>query len=584
MTHRIVTVQFSRDGLREGFPLDPSKPYRARIDGGPLGEFQTPWDQHTLEDHIETLRNTGEQTPTARVMKDLGMELGRALYAIPGMESALTRRNGDEQIIVYWQLDYPELARVPWELATTNQPPYPHLLERGISFVRKVPTLLEDVPAQWPTGLNKSLRLLFVWGEDKPEDVPHKQHLAELQAVCAEYGVDFVAQEIPDVATLTGLCSDLDKQFHFVHILAHGARADGNWGLRLKSAVALPEQIAKALRAGGQTPAIVTLSACDSANDKDNSFGSVAYELHAHGIPLVVASQFRLRKDVSVMSVGEGYRELLGGADLRDMMTSVRRKLAPNDNEAWANEVVYTRYRYESLDELAVVARQQAALRRANAIERKARKAKEADKIALIRQLEEETGKLRDLIDRLTVAGAGPAAFAETWGLLGSMQRRKARLRSDPPDEEDLRDACLYYEEGMRADANSHYCGVNVVHLSLRLDDQDKADEFIPLVRFAAESRIKCDFWALATAGELEVYAGDGRKAADHYREFARKVIKEVDGKDAIVEALNSAKRQIDEIVTVFADREPICRAAEASCKVLIAAIRRNGSDVEEEE
>jgi hypothetical protein len=269
---------------------------------------------------------------------------------------------------------------------------------------------------------------------------------------------------------------------------------------------------------------------------------------------------------------------LLGSGDLREILQGIRRQLAADDNEAWANEVVYSRYRYETLDDLAAVARQQAALRRAATIERKARAATPEERRAFLDALDEETEKLRGLVEYQKSLNASPGALAETFGLLGSMQRRKARLRADPPheDEEDLRDARSYYEDGMRADANAHFCGINVIHISLRLGDQQTADTFIPLVRFVAESQTERDFWALATAGELEVYAGNERAASDHYRAFARQVESHVVGKPAITSTLNSSKRQLAEAVQVFADQEPVKHAAEACLKVLESAIKRN--------
>jgi hypothetical protein len=573
MSHRVVTVQFSRSGPREGVELDAALDYQVRLDGGPPSTFRSPWTQQQLDEHVETLRNKGDQQPAADHLRELGKQLGDAIGAIRGMEGKLVRQGG-EHLTVCWQLDYPELARLPWELATSNQPPYRHLLE-DVSFIRKVPAALEDVPANWPTGLNQRLRLLFVWGEDKPDDVPHAQHHPLLQTTCDEYDVDLVAKEITDVSALTQLCVDAQsKPFHFVHVLAHGARAGGGWGLRLRNEVVSGEQLARALRSGGTTPAVVTVSACDSANEKDASFGSVAYYLHAYGVPFVVASQFRLRKTVSVVSADEVYRSLLGGGDVRDLLCGIRRQLAPAGNEAWANEVIYSRYRYESLDELAVVACQQAALRRANAIERKARAATVAEWPAFIEALDAEERKLSQQLERLQAAGAEPRVLAETCGLLGSMQRRKARLRATE-DPEELREALSWYEKGMRADANSHYCGINVVHLSLRLGDQAKADEYLPLVRFAARNQADRDFWALATAGELEVYAGDEKKAADLYRSFAQAVAAKVD-RAAIAGTLAASKRQLGEVAALFAGRESIRRAADSSSAVLESAIRRN--------
>src|SRR5262245_706373 len=260
MSHRVVTIQFSRSGPRDGVELDVAREYQVRLDGGPPSTFRPPWTQAQLDDHVELLRNKGEQQPTADLLREIGKQLGAAIYAIQGMEGALARTSADEHLTVSWQLDYPELARIPWELVTSNQPPYRHLLDRDISLVRKVPAALEDAPANWPTGLNRTLRLLFVWGEEKPDDVPHVQHLPLLEKTCQDFGIDFVPREIPDVATLADLCAQAkENPFHFVHVLAHGARGvNGEWGLRLRNEVATGEQIARALRSGGTTPAIAT--------------------------------------------------------------------------------------------------------------------------------------------------------------------------------------------------------------------------------------------------------------------------------------------------------------------------------------
>ena len=69
---------------------------------------------------------------------------------------------GDLPETLNLQLDYPELSRIPWELATRNQLPFQHLLLDGVSIVRKVPALVQDDDAQWPTGRNRALRLLYV--------------------------------------------------------------------------------------------------------------------------------------------------------------------------------------------------------------------------------------------------------------------------------------------------------------------------------------------------------------------------------------------------------------------------------------
>ena len=561
--------------------LDPAVEYQVRINGGPPGIFRSPWNQEQLLDRIGMLRNVDDAKPTRIRLQEMGRELGEAIFKIAGLETELSR---DEPTTIIWQLDYPELGRIPWELATTHREPYQHILDSGrdVSFVRVVPGAIQDVPAKWPTGRNEQLRLLFVWGEKTEDDVPHKQHRASLQNICDEYDIDLGLHEIATVQELVDLCKNEEKPWNFVHILAHGARAGEaghrTWGLRLRDEVAKPEQIASALRAGGTTPALVTVSACDSANDRDNSFGSVAYQLHAYGVPLVLASQFRLRKSASIVSAAEVYKQLLAGGDPRDMLITIRRQLAPADDEAWCNEVLYTRYRYESLEELTTIARQQGVLRRADRIRNQISNEPTADELSnAIDALKSEKKNLDELIGRLQQTGATPESLAETFGLSGSIVRRMAVLRCSPPDEEDLRVARSYYERGMRADANSHYCGINVIHLSLRLGDRDKADEFIPLVRFASNNQAKTDYWALATSGELEVYAGDAERARDYYRDFGAMLEEQADD-SSVLRALRSSKNQLDDIGKVFTDDgyAAIRSTAAAAASVLEAAIRRN--------
>ncbi len=478
-------------------------------------------------------------------MKQIGRELGDAIFRIKGLPAKLTRGT-----TVYWQLDYPELARIPWELATTDQLPYQHLLQEGISFVRRVPAAIQDLPAEWPTGRNESLRLLFAWSERAQQEVPHEQHLDALRRISDKYDVRLVAEPIPNVQALTDLCTS--QPFHFLHLLAHGVRAaNGEFGLLLEKEIAKGEQIARAIVAGGRNPALVTLSACDSANEQDNSFGSVAYQLHVYGIPLVLASQFRMRINVSTTSVERVYLGLLGGGEPLSIVEGLRTQLAPSDNEAWANEVLYSRYRHESLLELSAVAQQQAALRRARVIAR----SQDLPSNEAIQELEKQYQRLDTLAGSLEKAHGSREDLAETHGLLGSLRRRIAELRGTSPDKEELREALSCYERGFRWNANSHYTGVNVVHLCLLLGESEKAEDVIPVVRFAAQNDIELtgDFWAYASAGELEVYAERPEAAEQHYRDFASAVRRATNGDvPKMIDNLQTSRKQLVRVQTLF--------------------------------
>ncbi|MDR4495704.1 MAG: CHAT domain-containing protein [Nitrospirales bacterium] len=566
-----VIVRFAREGTPDDVELDPTRTYLVSINGGPRSVFRSPWTQIVLEERIASLRNTSEDKPDMKALKQIGRELGEAVYRIHGLPALLQAGT-----TVYWQLDYPELARIPWELTTTDQPPYRHLLLQDIAFVRCVPAAIPDRPVEWPTGRNEKLRLLFAWSEGAGNEVPHEIHLKSLERICKDYDVYFTAAEVSDLQALQHLCSS--ERFHFCHLLAHGARTkNGEWGLRFRSEIASGERIARTLIAGGTSPALVTVSACDSANEMNNSFSSVAYYLHVYGIPLVLASQFRLRKNLSSTSTARVYEELLGGGDVFGIVSRLRQQLAPADNEAWANEVLYSRYRQEVLEGFSVVARQQAALRRARSIAKNSSENIEA----AIGALENESKKLLELVMKLeNRRPRDREALAETYGLLGSLRRRIAERRADPPDQEELRSSLAYYEKGFRADANSHFCGINVVHLCLRLGEQEKADEFIPRVRYAAENdaRQEDNFWAYASAGDLEVYAGRAKEAAECYREFVRAVEKQPSDKDAKHDIFQSSYGPLQQILKQFSETDfpRLHQAAKVVLVVLDSAISRH--------
>ena len=585
----VVRVHFFRPGGREDMPLSRDTEYPVRVDERPAGIFRSPWDQADLDEKIRVLRHANDlQRPTIGTLKDMGKELGAALFAVPGIDAGLRRALGALPVLDL-QLDYPELARIPWELVSWNTEPYGHVIGDGVSVVRAVPArVVVDRGAQWPTGRNLALEVLFVWGAGQP--VPHQAHEEALRAACDRYGVDIVCQEVETIAQLTKLCSKRPP-FHFVHILAHGTQTeDGNWGLSLRGEHAKPEQVARAVCAGGKTPALVTLSACDSAADLHNGFGSVAYQLHAYGIPFVIGSQFRQREDDSVLSVAGIYEELLGGGDLRSLLVGVRRNLFAADDGGWANEVVYNRYPFEDLEDLAVVARQQGVLRCANAIDRRARKAQPSEYGALIEELELQAQKLAALIaeEKRHDPKPRPEILSETCGLLASMRRRQSRLRAGPGGESavDLRAVREAYLDGLRADANSHYCGINAIHLSFRLGEPERAKEWIPIVRFAVDSQIRAgtDFWAQATLADLEIYSGNREGAIDQYTKFVNLVQAndDVRGIRAIADTLLASLRPLEDLLKLE-NLSPDVRAAGAAAIDIVARAHRRAAEASEQ-
>lgn len=577
MENNTVLVTFSRQGQRDGVQLSKDLEYRVRVDNGAPSTFRSPWDQARLLEIIEVLRNEGVQTPTRQYLEEIGKELGEALHEVAGLQGYLSRGN----VTIHLQLDYPELARLPWELCAAKEFPHRHLLEEGIQFVRQVPCKRQDRPAAWPSGRNESLRLLYLWGEGKAGSVPHNAHLQELGKVCLENGIKLEPLELTSIDALTEKCRH--EKFHFVHFLGHGAIDENNeWGLAIsddeitrKKQVVTGKQLALALTAGGSTPAMVSLASCDSANNRDNSFGSVAFEMHASGIPFVHASQFRLRKTVSVETVRALYQGVLGGNEPLGVVHDIKRQLAPRANEGWVNEVVYCRYRQEALEDLFVIVRQQSALRRAREISKNQFDDEESIQAGL-KVLNREQDALKLLVNRLRKMKPGNrAAIAETYGLLGSLERRMMEIRNSSSYEE-LHKAREYYESGFKADANSHYCGINVIHLSLQMKEDAEAAKWITMVGEIAANQGQTDLWAWATVGDVNVYSGNTKGAVESYREFVKGVERTGRDSETICNDLKSSLKPLKSISELFEERPEIHTAAIAAIKVLESAIARN--------
>lgn len=92
-------------------------------------------------------------------------------------------------------------------------------------------------------------------------------------------------------------------------------------------------------------PTVVTLATCDSGNVGGvlTAGGSIAHELHAQGVPWVLAAQFPLGMRASTLSTEALYAGLLAGEDPREVLHHVRQRLGlelPTTHD-WASLVAY---------------------------------------------------------------------------------------------------------------------------------------------------------------------------------------------------------------------------------------------------
>ncbi len=108
-------------------------------------------------------------------------------------------------------------------------------------------------------------------------------------------------------------------------------------------------RLASALCLLDSRPAVVSLAACDGANIgsvHDRTGASIAHSLHQEGVTLVVASQFPLMTEGSVVLTRELYGGLFRGTDPRivrhDVRTALHRRSGMDHD--WASVVAYAAF------------------------------------------------------------------------------------------------------------------------------------------------------------------------------------------------------------------------------------------------
>jgi hypothetical protein len=211
---------------------------------------------------------------------------------------------------------------------------------------------------------------LFISAEPEGMTVPKKAHIHALRQAMEPWirwprSNDFIKERLrllvnPSIETIYEACSK--TQFTHIHVLAHGTSyekaGEQRFGLVLcqqhdknKKEVVSGKKIAKALQAkftdrpGRSQPLMVTLATCDSGNTGSLLIpgGSIAYDLHAEGIPWVFASQFPLTKKGSVKMTETLYPQILQGVDPRQVLYEVRRQLFMTSemDHDWASMIVF---------------------------------------------------------------------------------------------------------------------------------------------------------------------------------------------------------------------------------------------------
>lgn len=379
---RTVTVELLRTGPAHNQLLSPLTPYLGICDGAEAGVVQVPFEHEGFLRKLEALRDTeAEAQVRGPALRELGLEMGKLLGSVPRLPGSLGGDAAGPDLLVHLRIviSAAELALLPFELSKIPIGPT-SAAEGWLSLQARVPVVVtrrtrdtSSARVRWPT----QARLLFVAADPEADALPFEAHRARLVGAVSPYSrpedLEQPARDLdgrrerygPLLTVLRNASFDdvvhecAQGRYTHVHLLAHGGIDPGNferrYGLVLHTRDGEPEVISgerfasafcTLTDAGIHRPSVVTLATCDSGNAGSVLVpgASMAHALHHAGIPLVVASQYPLSMDGSVMLVGQLYPGLLRGENplplLHRIRTELHGRLSTHAHD-WASLVVY---------------------------------------------------------------------------------------------------------------------------------------------------------------------------------------------------------------------------------------------------
>jgi len=292
----------------------------------------------------------GGQTP--RRMLDLGRRLFAAVFR-DGIRAfwATCReraRQSGRALRLRLILQDAELWNWPWEIFAD---PDGDLLVTSpdISVVRYL-----EVPRRVPTvKIKPPIRVLIAMSD--PRGVPrldHERELAILKSLLTtrKRHQRWEVEELKQ-ATLSELEQAIEKPFHILHFIGHGALDRETWEgiLLFEREGRRPDRVSGGdlarIVSERSSIALVVLNACEGGRaPRDDPFAGVAQSLIRGGIPAVVAMQFKVADEASIAFSRALYKSLAKGASLDEAVHKGRRALiAARLSFECANPVLYMR-------------------------------------------------------------------------------------------------------------------------------------------------------------------------------------------------------------------------------------------------
>ena len=511
-----IKLEFLRTGPAHNQLLSPLTLYIALCGReGPV-TVNFPFEHQKLLNRLERLRYV---TPSGAIpqqqreaeVREIGELIGEILGKVPALASQIGYALADGKGMIHLRLAMSayELSLVPFEcsIAPNGFPGSgsPLFLQSRVPI-----TLTREVRRDRPLPVpwNRSPRILFTFANPGSlPNVPAKEHLGALRRAVEPWvkwrdkpedrvkEVKSLITVVPD-ATLEKIrqvCSE--SEFTHIHILAHGASfeqaGDRHYGIALcrendaaNADIVDGERLALALTATqssgstGNRPTLVSLATCDSGNVGSilTPGGSIAHELHAGGIPWVIASQFPLWMRASSIAAEVLYKGLMRGDDPRPVLYDMRQRLRTDSagTHDWASIVAYASVPWDFERQVEAFRNRQVRTK----LEVKFHKAEQ-----IVKTLSEiETGaagrdptaessdlaglyeSIRDDLARWIEAlplSAPPRERAERLGMSGASEKRMGINFQKKGDQERARAAyraaCDRYRQALEADPVNHW-------------------------------------------------------------------------------------------------------------------------------
>jgi len=565
MRIRTVRLEFLRHGPSNNQLLSRITPYLALCGDHGAETITVPLDHRDFLLEQRVLRYQDGLAVRAAHLRRVGELLADVLGQVPGLVAAIGRPGLEPELVhLELVLSPAELALLPFEASLAPR----GLLASGSELLthpeQRIALSRNTRRARhhhaWYT---RPAKILIACAS--PPGVPKVPSLAHVAAIRAAFAPwvrppaegqtgDNATEAITvlENATLPALrAACAQGRFTHVHLLAHGKGIPEVGGERF-GLVLHPDRadeteqvvdgslLLNALRTLGSDgeltcPEVVSIAACDAGNVGSVIMqgASLAHVLHDGGIPLVVASQFPLSFEGSVVLAESLYTGLLRGADPRQVLHDVRRALhgLSDRTHDWASLVAYADFP-EGLEAQVERNRRDRATDAAGAV------LKRTDAEVVARRSPPEGWEadldrcVRWLADELPEGDEPNQRWrqGEIYGRLASIEKRRAQLRqklqATPEQVRGANVAALtYYRRGFGRCPWSHWLAVQCLFLEARLDQPDSQALLAPTRELAnlalAHAEPAEQAWARGTLTELELLQIFLRRGDEAARQLA---------------------------------------------------------------